>query len=70
MKKQITYGSLLLLSTALTAPAAFAQASGQSASPQSSGVQSPAAAATPAHPAADAEQPEEEIQVSAPGADD
>jgi TonB-dependent receptor len=59
MKKPIAFGSLLLLSTALVAPAAVAQTADSTQS-------SPPASATPA---ATAEQPqEEEVDISAPGA--
>ncbi len=72
MKKPVTYGSLLLLSTALIAPAAVAQSSGQSASPSAAGNTPPSQSATPADPAAAATQgeapQEEEIEISAPGA--
>ena len=70
MKKPITYGSLLLLSTALVAPAAVAQS--QSASPPAAGNTPPSQIATPADPAAtaaDSDAPrEQEIEISAPGA--
>jgi len=59
MKKPIAFGSLLLLSTALIAPAAVAQTADSTQS-------SPPAAATPA---AAADEPQEEaVDISAPGA--
>jgi hypothetical protein len=64
MTKTFTFGSVLLLSTALTAPAALAQTSGQS--PGGAGPN--AQRAGPAAPAATEDQ-QEDIQVSAPGID-
>ena len=69
MKKPLTYGSLLLLSTALIAPAAVAQGSGQSASPAEAGTTTSAPPADAG--AAEAQDPaqEQEVEISAPGAD-
>ncbi|MDQ3081902.1 MAG: TonB-dependent receptor plug domain-containing protein, partial [Gemmatimonadota bacterium] len=55
MKRSTLLGSMLLFSTALTAPAALAQ------------TPSTQEAATP--PSAPVDQPEEEVEISAPGAD-
>ncbi|HEX8443263.1 MAG TPA: TonB-dependent receptor [Allosphingosinicella sp.] len=67
MTRHISFGSLLLLSSALVAPAALAQ----SGATQGAGSNTtPAQTATPDQPTADqADDPQEEIQVSAPGAD-
>ena len=68
MTRIFTFGSLLLLSSALVAPAALAQGTGGS---QGTGTTAtPAQTATPAEATAqEAEDPEEEIEVSAPGVD-
>jgi TonB-dependent receptor len=63
MLKPVTFGSLLLLSSALVAPAALAQDNGQSESPSSSGNTPPS---TP--PTGTPAEGEQEIEVSAPGA--
>jgi outer membrane receptor protein involved in Fe transport len=62
MRNFATFGSLLLLSTALVAPAALAQGTGGA-------QQQPSTPPTPAN-AGDQEGPQQEIEVSAPGADD
>ena len=70
MKKPLTFGSLLLLSTALLAPAAIAQGTGGTSTPPG-GTTTPAQTATPGTTAAPdaAGEPEQEIEVSAPGAE-
>jgi len=67
MRKYATFGSLLLLSSALVAPAALAQGSAGS---------QPATTAPPTAPdqtgpedVAQAESPQEQVEISAPGAD-
>jgi len=69
MNNRFTLGSLLLLSSALIAPAALAQQTGAPSAPGSPGTQGPAAQADaqPADPGA--QPPEEEVEVSIPGAD-
>ncbi len=68
MRKSATFGSLLLLSSALVAPAALAQGTG-AAPAQSQPTETPPTAPAQAQGAADAEAPQEEIEISAPGAD-
>jgi TonB-dependent receptor len=64
MTRSIPFGSLLLLSSALVAPAALAQG----APPSSGSTTTPAQTATPGDStAAQADDPQEEIEVSAPG---
>jgi hypothetical protein len=69
MTKTLSFGSLLLLSSALTAPAALAQSDAGTAAPSSQATTPPSATDTQAGtPAPDAAQDEQEnIQVSAPG---
>jgi TonB-dependent receptor len=69
MTRYLTFGSLLLLSSALVAPAAVAQSAGPA---QGTGTgTTPAQTATPEQATAEqADDPQEEIEVSAPGADD
>ena len=80
MMKQSTLGSLLLLSTALTAPAALAQTGGQAGEPVPAATQPPVAEPQeveedPAaqEPSPDGEAPadgqEQDIEISAPGVD-
>jgi hypothetical protein len=66
-EEAITFGSLLLLSSALIAPAAFAQAR-PGRQPAPAATTSPAQTATPGDATADpaADDPEEEIEISAP----
>jgi outer membrane receptor protein involved in Fe transport len=67
MTRIYTFGSLLLLSSALVAPAALAQGTGGT---QGTGSTTPAQTATPGDATAQqADDPEEEIEVSAPGVD-
>lgn len=69
MRKLALYGSLLLVSTALTAPAALAQGAGQpvmQAPPSTPPASMPEAQEGPA---AEAEQAEQEVEISGPGAD-
>ena len=68
MTKPLTFGALLLLTSALTAPAAVAQSSGPTTGTGQS--TSPAQTATPGDAIAQpADDPEEQIEVSAPGID-
>jgi outer membrane receptor protein involved in Fe transport len=67
MTRNFSYGSLLLLSSALVAPAALAQSGPTQGT---AGATTPAQTATPDQPTADeADDPQEEIEVSAPGVD-
>ena len=65
MRKFATFGSLLLLSTALVAPAALAQGTGAQAP-----VTTPPTPPAQPEDAAESESPQEEVEISAPGADD
>jgi outer membrane receptor protein involved in Fe transport len=67
MTKTISLGGLLLLSTALCAPAALAQ--GTAPAPSSPPTSTPAQTDAPADAPADTAQAEEEVEISAPGAD-
>jgi outer membrane receptor protein involved in Fe transport len=67
MTKPLTFGALLLLTSALIAPAAIAQSTGPAGSGQTT---SPAQTATPGDATAQAaDDPEEQIEISAPGVD-
>ena len=66
MTRIVSFGSLLLLSSALVAPAAIAQGTGGAQGTTTT----PAQTATPGEATAqEADDPEQEIEVSAPGAD-
>jgi TonB-dependent receptor len=68
MTKPLAFGSLLLLTSALVSPAAFAQSSGPTTG--TGQATTPAQTATPDDAtAAEADDPQEEIEVSAPGID-
>jgi hypothetical protein len=67
MKHRYTLGAMLLLSSALVAPAALAQQTGAPAAPADPAPQ-PGADAQPADAVAE-QPPEEEVEISIPGAD-
>lgn len=70
MKTSLTFGSLLLLSTALIAPSAIAQTTGAPAGTTADAPPSSTADAEPAQPTAEqADNPEEQVEISAPGAE-
>lgn len=67
MKKPFAFGAMLLLTSNLVAPAAFAQSGTPAGAPTPTAP--PPAQPTQSDPAAAAQQQEEEVEISTPGAD-